>query len=223
MMSRADAPNSSPAQSEGVCHQAEPTAASSSPAVATLVASVPSTPHELPPAAPTPLLAAHNNAQRTGERAGVAPYASAGETAAADSVYVGAALVKGRDPSGAEAEVLSVSAQIGAQSEVQLGFQRVAGTSGALAGSVETFALRAQVGIHNDDGSTGLNIGASATLIGFEGSIGSASSVTYGVGAGAGAAASVGTRDADHDGSTELCARLSFGPVTVGACLENPL
>ena len=189
-----------------------------------LVSSVPPPPSALPPSSPTPPgPAANNNAQRTDERRGVAPYLSAGRTAAGDSVYAGAALVKGRDPSGAAVEVLSASAQLGAQTELQVGLQRVAGTHGALTGSVETFTLRANVGIHNDDGSVGLNIGAGVTAVGFEGTAGDANSVTYGVGAGVGAGASVGARDVDSDGKAELCARLSFGPVTVGACVENPL
>jgi hypothetical protein len=138
-------------------------------------------------------------------------------------VYAGAALLKGRDPAGGAIEVLSASVQVGAQTELQVGFQRVAGSRGALTGSVETFALRANVGIHNDDGSVGFNIGAGATAVGFEGSAGGASSVTYGVGAGVGAGASIGARDVDRDGKTELCGRLSLGPVTVGVCLEKPL
>jgi hypothetical protein len=221
LMSRADAPNSS--QAQPISPQAEPLRTSPS-AVPILVSSVSPSPSALPPRSPTPPgPAANNNAQRTEERLGVAPYSSAGRTAAGDSVYAGAALLKGRDGSGAPIEVLSASAQLGAQSEVQVGLQRVAGTRGALTGSVETFTLRGNVGIHNDDGSVGLNIGASATAVGFEGTAGHANSVTYGVGAGIGAGASIGARDVDHDGKTELCARLSFGPVTVGACVENPL
>jgi hypothetical protein len=219
LMSRADAPNSS--QATPISPHAEASERSPS-AVPKLVSAVPPPPSALPPSAPTPP-AANNNAQRTDERPGVAPYMSASSTAAGDSVYAGLALVKGRDPSGAAIEVLSASVQCGAQSELQLGFQRVGGTSGALTGSVETFTLRANAGIHNDDGSVGLNIGVSATAVGFEGTVGEATSVTYGVGAGVGAGASVGARDVDRDGKTELCARLSFGPVALGACVENPL
>jgi hypothetical protein len=221
LMSRADAPNSSRAQP--LSPQAEPSAASPS-AVPRLVSSVPTRPSALPPSSPNqPEPVANNNAQRTEERLGVAPYLSAGSTAAGDSVYAGVALVKGRDPSGAAVEVLSASVQLGAQTELQVGVQRVAGTRGALTGSVETFTARANLGIHNDDGSVGLNIGASATAVGFEATAGDASSVTYGVGAGVGIGASAGARDIDRDGKAELCARVSFGPVTVGACLENPL
>jgi hypothetical protein len=222
MMSRADAPNSSQGEPAPISSQAEPSATSAS-GVPMLVSSVPPPPSALPPTSPTPPASgANNNAQRTDERLGVAPYLSAGRTTAGDSLYAGAALLKGRDRSGAAVEVLTASAQVGAQTEVQVGLQRVAGTRGALTGSVETFTLRANVGTHNDDGSVGLNIGASATAVGFEGTVGTASSVTYGVGAGVGAGASVGVRDVDRDGSTELCARLSLGPVTVGACLEDP-
>jgi hypothetical protein len=117
---------------------------------------------------------------------------------------------------------LSASVQIGAQSEVQVGLQRVAGSRGALTGSVETFTARANVGVYNDDGSKGLNVGACATAIGFEGTIGGDYSLTYGIAASAGAAGSVGVRDLDRDGKTELCARLSLGPVTLGLCMEDP-
>lgn len=221
MMSHADAPNSS--QAQGTVSGPPPeTSSASTAAVPKLVSSVPPPRSVLPPASPTPS-AAHNNAQRTEARPGVAPYASAGATTGGDSLYAGAALLKGRDPSGAAIEVLSASVQVGAQTEAQFGFQRIAGTGGPLTGSVETFTLRANVGIHNDDGSTGLNIGAGATAVGFEGTAGSASSITYGVGAGIGAGASVGARDVDHDGNTELCARVAWGPVTVGICVENPL
>lgn len=224
MMSRADAPNSSQAGAPAPnSSQAEPPAARP-PAVARLVSSVPTPPVALPPKAPSaPASTANNNAQRTSERNGIAAYANAGKTAAGDSAYVSVALLKGRDKSGAEVEVASASAQVGAQSEVQIGFQRLAGSRGPLSGSVETFTARANIGIHNDDGSTGLNVGAGATAVGFEGTVGRVNSVTYGVSGSVGAAGSAGVRDIDNDGKSELCARFSWGPVTVGACVENPL
>ncbi len=178
----------------------------------------------LPPtASSSPASAANNNAQRTSERPGVTPYALAGKTASGDSVFAGVALLKGKDRSGAEIEVLSASGQVGAQNEFQFGFHRVAGARGGVAGSVEAFTARANVGIHNDDGSTGFNLGASAAAIGFEGTVGGATSLTYGVAAGPSIGGSLGVRDSDKDGETELCGRLSFGPVTVGMCVENPL
>lgn len=219
-MCRADAPNSSQPPSSPNSSQAEPPA----PAVAKLIGALSGPPSALPaPAPPPPASTANNNAERTTERDAI-PYADANKTASGDSVFAGIALLKGTVPkSGGEVEVLSVSAQIGAQTELQLALQRVAGTSGALSGSVETFSARANIGIHNDDGSTGFNIGAGVTALGFEGSVGGADRLTYGVSAGMGAGVSVGVRDVDHDGSGELCARVSLGPVTVGACLENPL
>ena len=223
-MSRADAPNSSTLESSIGSSQVEalpPPEAS----VATLVSSLPRPASELPPtSSSTPPSTANSNAQRTTDRNVIAPYVDAGVTASGDSLHAGAALLKGRDPkSGAEVEVLTVSGQIGAQTEVQLGLQRLTGARGALSGSVETFTARANIGIHNDDGSTGFNVGAGVTAIGFEGTVGGASRLTYGVGAGMGASISAGAADVDHDGSTELCARVSLGPVTVGACLEDPL
>jgi hypothetical protein len=178
----------------------------------------------LPPAAAgPPASTADNNAQRTTER-NLDLYADAGLTASGDSLFAGVALLKGGvAKSNGEAEVMSISSQIGAETEVQLGFQRVGGAHGALSGGVEIFTARANIGIHNDDGSTGFNVGAGVTAVGFEGSVGGASRLTYGVAAGAGAGVSVGVRDVDRDGNSELCARVSIGPVTVGACLENPL
>ena len=221
-MSRADAPNSSQAQPLAASNsQAEPPV-NSSPAVAKLVSSAPRPPSVLPPAASGP--GANNNAQRTSDRSGVAPYAASGKTTTGDSVYAGVAGLKGRDPkSGGEAEVLSFSGQVGAQNEAQLGLVRVAGASGFLSGSAEAFTLRANIGIHNDDGSTGLNIGAGGTAVGLEGTLGRETSVTYGLAGSVGSAASIGVRDLDGDGAAELCARVSLGPITVGICLENPL
>jgi hypothetical protein len=223
-MSRPDAPNSSQAPTSANSSQADPSVPQA-PAVAQLVSAVPPPPSVLPAPAPSPPgPTANNNAQRTTERSGVRPYADAGATGSGDSLFAGAALLKGRDrKSEGEVEVLSVSAQVGAQTELQLGLQRIAGTRGALSGSVESFTARANIGIHNDDGSTGFNIGAGATAVGFEGTVGGASRLTYGVAAGIGAGVSIGVRDVDSDGSGELCARVSIGPVTVGACVENPL
>lgn len=217
-MSRADAPNSSQAQPQPASSPPE-TPATSSPAVPKLVSSVSPPLSVLPPAAST----ANNNAQRTSERLGLAPFAAAGATGSGDAVFAGVAVIKGHDKAGVDIEVLSASAQIGKQTEAQLGFQRISGSRGALSGSVETFTARANVGIYNDDGSKGLNFGVGATAVGLEGTFGTATSVTYGVAGGVGVAGSIGVRDIDHDGKTELCARASWGPVTAGICVENPL
>jgi hypothetical protein len=63
----------------------------------------------------------------------------------------------------------------------------------------------------------------SVTAVGLEGTVGGATSVTYGVAAGVGFGASSGIRDQDLDGTKEYCARVAFGPATFGFCLENPL
>ncbi len=214
-VSRADAPNSS---------QVEPEALSS-PAVPMLVDSVRPPASQLPPPATSaPPSTANNNAQRTSGRSGVAPYAAAGKTAAGDSVYAGVALAKGRDPkTGLEGEVLSASAQVGAQNEFQVGLVRVGGSAGLVSGSVEIMTARVNAGIHNDDGSTGLNAGAGATLIGSDVTVGGATSLTFGLAASYGGGLSVGGRDSDGDGRPELCARVSYAAVTVGLCLESPL
>lgn len=215
-VSRADAASSS---------QAEPVAAGS-PAVPLLVSALPRPPSVLPPPSTSAAeSAANNNAQRTSEHNGLSPYASAGTTAAGDSVYVSAAALKGRDArTGFEAEILSLSAQVGAQNELQASLVRVGGAGGIIgAASAEAITARASAGIHNDDGSTGLNLSLGATGVAGEVTLGSANSVTCGGAASAGGGASLGVRDADHDGKPELCGRVSWGAFTVGICLESPL
>jgi hypothetical protein len=214
-MSRVDAPNSSQARPAVLASLPE-TAPPISSSVPKLVSSVARPPTVLPPAA-------NNNAQRTGEGVGVFSYASAGRTAGGDSLYAGVALIKGHDKSGADIEVLSASAQVGAQNELQFGFQRVGLSGGGLTGSVEAFTLRAHMGAHNDDGSEGANIGVSATAVGLEGTVGGSTSGTFGVAAGVGFGASSGLRDQDRDGAKEYCVRVSVGPATLGLCVENPL
>ena len=168
----------------------------------------------------------NTNAERTSARDGVAPYAAIGKTSARDSDFAGVALLKGRNSkSGIEAEVLSVSVQEGLQSEAQVGLVRVGASKadGTSAGTVDAFTARAAIGIHNPDGSTGLNLAVTATALGFEASRrGSGGSDTRGAGFGVGGEVSVGVRDADHDGNIKLCVRIGGGPGTVGHCIERP-
>jgi hypothetical protein len=208
-----------------------PTATSSEPAVAKLVSSV-AKPTALPapkssaaPSASTPPgpSTANNNAQRTSERHGIAPYADAGITGAGDSVYASAALVKGRDPkSGLEAEVLSVSAQVGAQTELQAGLVRLGTSNARGSATIEAFTARVSAGIHNDDGSTGLNFAVQEVAVGDEATFGTVNSLTLGASAGAGLAASAGKRDLDNDGHAEYCIRGSYLEFTGGLCIETP-
>ncbi len=209
-----------------------PASSSSSPlasppfdvAVAHLVRSTPPTAPQLPPVSEGPRSQAHNNAGRTAETNGVAPYANAGKTASVGAVYAGAALLKGRDSrSGLEVEVLSASGQVGLQEEWQAGLVRLGRSPGEGNTSIEAMTLRINRGIHNDDGSVGFNLGGQFTALGGEVTVGGANSLTLGLSASVGGNASVGVRDLDQDGNHELCAKISIGALTLGTCLETPL
>lgn len=132
--------------------------------------------------------------------------------------------MKGRDPTtGIEVEVFSASAQVGKEIELQAGMARVgvSGTHGSA--TMDVFTARVQGGIHNDDGSVGINVGYGTVILGAEGTYQSgANSLTLGISAGTGAAASIGTRDQDGDGNRELCAKASVQLLTVGFCVERP-
>jgi hypothetical protein len=141
-------------------------------------------------------------------------------------VFAGAAAVKGRDPNtGIEVDVLTVSGQVGLQSEVQAGMQRVGWSSddGRQSVGMDVFTARANAGIHNVDGSTGLNVGAMAVAIGVEGTANySGNSITGGLSFSAGAEGHIGVRDSDADGSGELSVRVSVMFFTIGFAIENP-
>ena len=223
LVCRSNAPRSS---------QPEPASSSepppTPPAVSKLLSAVPPPAAKLPPAA-SPALStlsqAENNAQRTTELHGVvAGYFDYDVTGGwGDSVFVGAAALKGRDPkSGIEVEVFSGSAQVGLQNEAQAGLARmgVSGKNGSA--TAELFTVRATEGIHNDDGSIGLNVGAVANFANIEGTLThGADSLTAGLGAGVGYAFSLGLRDIDHDGAIEVCVKGTAGPVTLGVCAED--
>lgn len=213
---RGDAPNRSE----------PPPQSSSSPAVTQLVSAVsrPATALSLPAAKGPPPTSANNNAQRTTELSGIAPYAAAGKTAAGDALYVGVAGLKGHDPkSGLEVEVLSLSEQKGLQLESQAALVRLGQTKAAGSFNIEALSLRATHGIHNDDGSTGYNIGGLATALSGEVTLNhGADSLTLGLAAGVGAAGSVGLRDIDGDGEHEVCVKASIAEFTLGACVETP-
>ncbi len=163
------------------------------------------------------------NQHRTTAQSSIAPWADAGLTSSGDAAYAGVAALKGRDASnGIEVEVFTASAQVGGENEAQVGLARV-GLSGER-GSVtaEFLTARAHGGAHNDDGSVGFNAGAGATGAGIEGTLLlGESSVTAGLSVSVGADVQLGVRDLDADGSIEVCAKVSVGPVTVGFCAEN--
>lgn len=91
----------------------------------------------------------------------------------------------------------------------------------AIRGEIFTAQGGLNIGALNPDGSTGINLGVSATIVGAEGSLGyKGVGGTGGLSAGGGLGASVGLRDSDGDGRQEVCARVNFGPFTVGQCRE---
>ena len=128
---------------------------------------------------------------------------------------------------GAEIDLFSASAGATADDVIfQGGLARMrTGTGqGAYSASLETFTFKASAGHTNPDGSYGSHVGASATVVGIEGTATflGATSITLGLSAGVGGEVSVGTRDLDKDGNPEMCARISLAFLTVGLCLENP-
>ena len=179
-----------------------------------------------PPPPPPPARGpqATNNATRTQERnLASGPYAESGYATGGHALHAGVALAKGRDASGLELEALSASVQVGGQNEAQGAVARVAvsGSHGAIGGEAATANVHA--GVHNPDGSTGVNAGAGAVWAAGEATIsGEANSVTIGAGIGVGGELSVGLRDKNGNGEPELCFRASLKFATVGACLELP-
>lgn len=168
---------------------------------------------------------ASTNAARTSERdVKDGAYAAAGRTHDGKSVFVAGAVTKGKMGDGTDLETLSVSVQVGQQSEAQATMMRVGYAGKNVSGSSEHATLNAHYGTENSDGSRGLNIGASATVAAAEITItDSGSSRTIGVSEGIGAESHVGVRDADKDGRPELCVRVGALFFTAGACFESPI
>ncbi|HWZ87950.1 MAG TPA: hypothetical protein VNW92_03845 [Polyangiaceae bacterium] len=122
-------------------------------------------------------------------------------------------------------EILSASVQAGAEEGAQIGVAHAAGQTSVLglnvSGSADAATLRINLGERNDDGSTGANVAALATLGGAELTVEhSGWSGTFGLSASLGAAVSSGTRDVDGDGVPERCFKASIGPATLGVCTE---
>lgn len=164
---------------------------------------------------------AHNNAQRSATVVANLGYAGAGFTSAHDSVFVGTAVFKGHHDGGLF-EVWSASAQVGAQSEVQAGVARAAvAFSDATTCELRAGEAELHIGIHNPDGSVGVNAGGGLSGVTLEcTATTSGSSLTLGLSASKSAELSVGVRDSDADGRQEYCARIATGPLVVGACVE---
>ena len=172
-----------------------------------------------------------SNAIRTGERSAAdGPYAAAGVTPDRTTVFAGAAAIKGKTACGDDIEVASISAQIGTQTEVQVGLLR----ENVKFGDNRTFSneigtASARLGVVNPDGSIGLNVGATATLVsdGATAEKGGFSNTTA-VAVGVGADAHIGIRDVDHNGKPELCGQITINTpnpymsADVGGCIELP-
>jgi hypothetical protein len=170
--------------------------------------------------------AGETNADRTAGRP-IKVYAEAGTTASGDSVFAGAALLKGRDDrTGVQVDVFTCSVQAGGQLEAQFGLARIGASSddGRHSIGLDVFTGKASMGVHNTDGSFGWNAGVTGVAVGVEGTtaIGTGSSLTAGASIGLGVEGSVGWRDVDGDKQPELCTRVVYAWWTLGGCLEMP-
>lgn len=88
--------------------------------------------------------------------------------------------------------------------------------------TMDALAARANLGVHNDDGSQGGNIGATAEFAGAEVTLGTPfGSVTGGLSLSWGASGSLGIADQDHDGKPEYCEKFSLPTLTEGVCVEK--
>lgn len=177
------------------------------------------------PSVPARTAGASGNAARTAERDfSKGPYAAAGRTHDGGSVFAGAAALKGRTEEGIEAEALSVSVQVGAQNEIQGTVARLGYSGEYGSGSIEVLTASVHLGIDNSDGSYGVNIGATASLMsGDVTTKHSGDSITAGLAAGKGGEAHVGIRDDDKDGKPEICLRVAWGVEIGGGCIELPM
>jgi len=138
-----------------------------------------------------------------------------------------AALLHERDSQmGIDLEVLSVSATAGARSTgVEAVVERfgMSFDGGRAEISGELFAVGAEVGTRNADGSQGVGLGAGVVFAGVEATLklGDDSSVTIGASSGMGFHVSLGLRDADQDGKPALCGRV-VELFTIAGCIELP-
>jgi hypothetical protein len=168
---------------------------------------------------------ADTNTLRTAERDSSEVYVAVGTTRNGGPLAAVAALKTRESRSGIEAEVFTASAQLGDQNEFQAGLARVGYSTAQdrvnFAVSVEALTARANVGTYNDDGTRGANLGAGATAVGIEATLGySGWSLTAGAAISAGASVSSGERNSDADEVPERCFKGTIGPLTLGVCTE---
>ena len=153
-------------------------------------------------------------------------YLSGGTTQTNDTEYLECAYRKGRDEgSGIEVEEGLVSAQWGAQNEVVLkvGHLGVSSHDQRFNAGVDFVAVKAAAGIHNPDGSTGLNVSLSAHVVEAELTLDDGSGrASFSNGVGLGTSLSIGVRDKDGDGNREVCFSVEVEHVPVRGCIPVP-
>ncbi|MFO0678869.1 MAG: hypothetical protein U0169_20240 [Polyangiaceae bacterium] len=154
------------------------------------------------------------------------PYVRGGDTHTKDSEFVEVAWRKGRDgDTGIEIEEGLVSSQWGAQNEVvvKVGHLGMSTDDGTVSVGVDALSFRAAAGIHNPDGSTGLNVSLHADVVSADATVDTgAARVGSGVGIGAGTSVAVGIRDKDGDGHHELCFHADVEHAALRGCISLP-
>jgi hypothetical protein len=203
--------------------------AAQSPGVSALVDKFKAHPPLAAAATPKPT---DTNSERVSAMNVEAFHAEFGQTSSKDSLYASAALLKGT-LNGAEVELFGVSRQVGLETEDSfvLGHAGIPLSSRSSA-FVEACSARVNAGIHDNDGSEGLNAGVQLTAAQVEVAhqfqdreariFRSGDSVAFGLSAGAGFEISTGDRDLDGDGKIEKCLRVLSGVAVLGLCLEEP-
>jgi hypothetical protein len=150
-------------------------------------------------------------------------YADAGISADGSAAYADSALLFGSQR-GTDLAVVLNSAQVGEQTEAQstLFSMSASSSDGSTTATIRDLSLTVGGGVHNPDGSTGVNLKADATILAaqLEQDLGDGDRLTLGLHLGVGVEGSVGTSDVDGDDYAEYCLRASAFGVTAGGCLE---
>ncbi len=125
-----------------------------------------------------------------------------------------------------DVKVLHAQARAGLQWDASVGVVNVGFSDDENRNKIhmDILSLKSGYGIRNPDGSTGVNVGISGTIIAVEGTATTPNaklSVTFGAGVTLKGEASLGFRDIDNDGITKICGRLSLSWWTLGACVES--
>ena len=138
--------------------------------------------------------------------------------------YAEGALLKGKQGT-LQAEILGVHGQVGMQSEVGATLARLSIHDDGGDTTLEALTLNASWGSQQAKDGRGAgqgSYGVAANALGVETTreLDGGHSVTLGVSAGLSAKLDLDVKDTDHDGHAEECAKISLGPVSLGACVE---